>query len=91
MGSTGLLLTDDLEMKAVSEDQLDDFCRNSLEAGVDALMVCRSMKKAERLFEITKEFKSEAIEKLMIHQNQCQKMDTVTLSDAKALWSSFTA
>ncbi|PIE90477.1 MAG: hypothetical protein CR997_05910 [Acidobacteria bacterium] len=89
MGSTGLIMTDDLEMKAVPEDELEPFCRRSLKAGVDILMVCQSKTKAERMFEWSKDHPSRAQEKLKAHRAQCQDIKPIGLAELEPLWTSF--
>jgi len=37
----GLIVTDDMEMKAIDQGHIGDYACASLEAGVDAVMVCR--------------------------------------------------
>jgi beta-N-acetylhexosaminidase len=88
MGSTGLVMTDDLEMKAVSEDELEGFARSSLQAGIDALMVCRSLEKAERLAGVCKEFTTPAMKRLELHQKEVIPK-TTELARALDSWNAF--
>ena len=90
MGSTGLLLTDDLEMKAVPEKQIESFCQSSLSAGVDALMVCRSLELAQTLSRLLTGFPNDAQKKLMMHKDQCQ-LKKVDLAEAITAWGEFSS
>jgi len=91
IGSDGLLLTDDLEMKAVPESEWEIFCRNSLNAGVDLLMVCRSMDRAETLFDLCRSHQAKgpsAEERLNRHRTQVQ-VEALSLNEALDAWNQF--
>ncbi|MBU0554062.1 beta-N-acetylhexosaminidase [Myxococcota bacterium] len=52
MGFKGLIVTDDLEMKAISErTSIEDATQRGLEAGVDLFMVCHSLDKQVAVLE----------------------------------------
>jgi len=76
LGFQGLIISDDLDMKAITEHvPIDEVARRTLLAGVDCLLICNSTDRAAEIYEVLKDFVSQDKEACRRHGESITRIE----------------